>query len=97
MNDIFLKHGAPYSIAYMAIVLSLGLVAIYYANKSKEFGNMTIRKMFHILAFLLFLPGVIFNVKDVITPSIDEIDGFCIQLCHSAADLFGICEVFLER
>ena len=92
-----MKHGAPYSIAYMAIVLSLGLVAIYYANKSKEFGNMTIRKMFHILAFLLFLPGVIFNVKDVITPSIDEIDGFCIQLCHRAADIHGTSEVLPER
>ena len=63
MKDIFLKHGAPYSLAYMAIILALGLTGIYYANKSKEFGNMTIRKMFHILAFLLFLPGVIFNVK----------------------------------
>jgi hypothetical protein len=81
----------------MAIVLSLGLVAIYYANKSKEFGNMTIRKMFHILAFLLFLPGVIFNVKGIITPSIDEIDGFCIQLCHRTSDLHGICEVLPER
>lgn len=58
---------------------------------------MTIRKMFHILAFLLFLPGVIFNVKEVITPSIDEIDGFCIQLCLRATDLHGIREVFPER
>lgn len=63
MNDIFLKHGAPYSLAYMAIILALGLTGIYFANKSKEFGNMAIRKMFHILAFLLFLPGVIFNVN----------------------------------
>ena len=63
MNDIFLKHGAPYSLAYMAIILAIGLTGIYYANKSKEFENMVIRKMFHVLAFLLFLPGVIFNVK----------------------------------
>jgi hypothetical protein len=47
----------------MAIILAIGLTGIYYANKSKEFGNMAIRKMFHVLAFLLFLPGVIFNVK----------------------------------
>jgi hypothetical protein len=60
---MFLKHGAPYSLAYMAVVLALGLIAIYFAKKSKEFGNMTIRKMFHILAFLIFLPGVIFNVS----------------------------------
>ena len=58
-----MKHGAQYSLAYMSIVLALGLTGIYLANKSKVFGNMTIRKMFHILAFLLFLPGVILNVR----------------------------------
>jgi len=30
---------------------------------TREYDNLMIRKMFHALAFLLFLPGVLFNVS----------------------------------
>jgi len=48
---------------YMAVVLSLGVFAIYQIEQLKLFDLNTIRKMFHFLAFILFFPGMIANVS----------------------------------
>jgi uncharacterized membrane protein len=48
---------------YMFVTMSMGVGLISYLNKTGEYSNSMIRKMFHVLAFVLFVPGINFNVR----------------------------------
>jgi formate hydrogenlyase subunit 4 len=63
MKTIFTENGALFLLGYLLIFMIMGTFAISKLNSLKEFNNLQIRKMFHVLAFLLFLPGVFINVR----------------------------------
>jgi hypothetical protein len=44
-------------IIYMFLILSLGL--LFIINVASDLPNYMVRKAFHVLAFILFLPGII--------------------------------------
>ena len=54
MSDILLADAAV--IAYMALFLTLGLLTIWLLQN--DFPLFVMRKAFHILAFILFIPGI---------------------------------------
>lgn len=62
MRDIFTTNGADKLMCYMLTLLIVGVLGISYLNSNKLVDNMTIRKLFHILAFALFFPGILYNV-----------------------------------
>ena len=62
MRDIFTTNGADKLICYMLTLLIVGVLGISYLNSNKLVDIMTIRKLFHILAFALFFPGILYNV-----------------------------------
>jgi hypothetical protein len=62
MLAVFTEKGASYLNLYMLGILIGGLLIISFVNSLGEFSNLTIRKLFHILAFTMFFPGIIKNV-----------------------------------
>ena len=62
--DIFTKNSAPFLMCHMAGFMIGGLIVISKFNG--EFSNMTIRKCFHLLALIMFLPGAVLNVKSIV-------------------------------
>jgi hypothetical protein len=52
-------------IIFMALVLGLGLTLIQTLNANQIISNNYIRKSFHILAVVLFLPGVLITVNSI--------------------------------
>ena len=78
MADIFTLEGAARLNLYMFSVMVLGTVILSKVNG--RLSNMSVRKLFHLMAFALFFPGVASNV---LTPSlsieIDQVDDLCLQ------------------
>jgi hypothetical protein len=62
MKTIFTEKGALFLLAYLLFFMTVGTFAISKLNALKVFTNLQIRKMFHVLSFFLFLPGVFINV-----------------------------------
>lgn len=69
MIDIFTKNYGSFLMIYMAATLTVGLLMITFFSKEALYANFTIRKTFHLLAFFLFTPGVIINVRQIFSVS----------------------------
>ncbi len=97
MKSIFTQNGALFLLGYLLIFMTLGTIAISKLNSLKEFTNLQIRKMFHVLAFFLFLPGVFINVRNIIWDYLAPIHGICVQLFLSGHALCWIGQIFPKR
>ena len=62
MLTVFVVNGASSLMIYMLTTLVIGVTIISMLNSNSIVGNMTIRKLFHVLAFGLFYPGILSNV-----------------------------------
>jgi hypothetical protein len=62
MSTVFVVNGASSLMIYMLTTLVIGVIIISMVNSNSIVGNMTIRKLFHVLAFALFYPGILSNV-----------------------------------
>lgn len=47
------------AIAYMALLLLVGLPLLFQVNARKQYSTMIVRKLFHLLAFALFTPPLL--------------------------------------
>lgn len=63
MKTIFTENQALFLLFYLLSTMSIGIFVISMLNNSKAFSKLQVRKMFHILAFLLFVPSVYINVS----------------------------------
>ena len=63
MNEIFLSSSSLKVFSYLALVLAAGTMAIQLIDSLRIYETHTVRKFFHILAFVLFFPGMLANVS----------------------------------
>jgi len=68
MLEVFTKKYAALLTVGMGVLLPVGIVVIYILNDSGMYDNCTVRKMFHLLSFWMFMPGLIANVSNMLRP-----------------------------
>lgn len=69
---------------YMFILLSIGLVFTYSLVKNEIVAKNLVRKVFHILSVVLFVPGIYLNVRGSCYSSMNRLALWCL---HSTAFL----------